>query len=369
MPGRNHHERPYDTGTMEKLALYRGYVESWMPVFLHQQHIEAINIFDFFAGPGSDQEGKPGSPIITIEVVAKALSSSKAETTPQIHLFFNEFDSDKYELLKVSLTDVDELNRVQREHTNLDFDAAFRKWCPVMQQRNVANLLFFDQNGVKHITKDIFTTVLLLQRTDLLFFISSSMVNRFKSEGSIIDRVPVCETDLSIMNGSNVHRIVADAYRRLIPKGNSYFLAPFSIKKGSNVYGLIFGSHHPLGIDKFLKLCWKTDGLRGEANFDIDEESIVPNAPSLFPEMDKPKKVKAFERELSDVILKRAVKTNKDIFVFALERGFLGSHAKRAIDHLIATKKLPKQELHVSYEAWNKGEVEAIQYHDGRGTQ
>ena len=96
MSGRNHHEKPYDAGTLDKLDLYRGYVEAWLPVFLHQQHIEAINIFDFFAGPGSDLHGKPGSPKIAFDEVTKALASSKAETNPPIRMYFNEFDPEKH---------------------------------------------------------------------------------------------------------------------------------------------------------------------------------------------------------------------------------------------------------------------------------
>jgi len=97
MPGRNHHEKPYDAGTMEKLNFYRGYVEAWLPVFLLQHHIiQAINIFDFFAGPGSDSEGKSGSPKIAFDEVTKALASSKAETIPPIRMYFNEFDPEKH---------------------------------------------------------------------------------------------------------------------------------------------------------------------------------------------------------------------------------------------------------------------------------
>lgn len=366
MPGRNHHEKPYDAGTMEKLNFYRGYVEAWLPVFLLQHHIiQAINIFDFFAGPGSDSEGKSGSPKIALEEVTKALASCGAAKIPPMHLYFNEFDQAKHAELDSTLKAWPAASNVHIEHSCLDFDHAFDKWYPLMKRPRVANLLFFDQNGVKHITEKIFKAVLALSRTDLLFFISSSMVNRFKSEGSIIERVPVCESDLSRMNGSNVHRIVAEAYRRLVPQGMTYYLAPFSIQKGSNVYGLIFGSHHPLGMDKFLRQCWKKDELRGEANFDIDEENIIQEAPSLFAEMNKPKKIAAFDSELSSAVLSRTVKTNKDIYVFALVRGFLGSHAKRQIDDLIAANKLPKQDLHVSYGAWVKKESEAILYHGG----
>jgi hypothetical protein len=153
----------------------------------------------------------------------------------------------------------------------------------------------------------------------------------------------------------------------MVPVGMRYFLAHFSIKKDSNVYGLIFGSHHPLGMDKFLRKCWEMDKVRGEANFDIDGEAINVAAPSLFSEMDKPNKLTIFERELAEAILtKKTVKTNKDVFIFALQRGVLGSHAKKVVSDLIAENRLPQQTLPISYSAWNnKEENKAIIFNEG----
>ena len=151
-----------------------------------------------------------------------------------------------------------------------DFQSAFKQWEPYMRGR-VANLLFLDQNGVKQITKSVFQAIVRLPKTDFIFFVSSAMVNRFRSVQEIRDCLPVTDEDFSRMNGTNVHRIVADSYRRWIPDGLEYYLGSFSIRKGANVYGLVFGSGHPLGIDKFLKVAWKHGG---DANFDIDKNGI-----------------------------------------------------------------------------------------------
>ena len=71
---------------------------------------------------------------------------------------------------------------------------------------------------------------------------------------------------------NDTHRAVVEHYRHLA--GGRIFFGSFSIKKGANIYGLIFGSAHPLGIEKFLRVCWKVDPVRGEANFDIDDEHM-----------------------------------------------------------------------------------------------
>jgi hypothetical protein len=44
------------------------------------------------------------------------------------------------------------------------------------------------------------------------------------------------------------HEKVYNYYKTLI--NGDYYLGRFSIKKVTNYYGLIFGSHHPLGLEK-----------------------------------------------------------------------------------------------------------------------
>ena len=362
MSGRDHHRKPYDEGTQDKLDLYRGYLREWIPVFLNSPNFSTINIFDFFAGPGTDVDGSPGSPVIANEEVCAALKQHGA-SKQEINLYFNEIAEGKYRDLTAWTAQQSPQNQSVLFHTEqMDFSEVFQKWIKSAQKPQTANLLFLDQNGVKHVTAEVFNAILRLKFTDFLFFISSSIVNRFKEDDSIRRIVPVSDDDLKQMNGTNVHRIITDAYRRIVPPKMDYYIAPFSIKKDANVYGLIFGSHHPLGMDKFLRECWKKDELRGEANFDIDAEGINPSKPSLFSEMNKPQKLTQFEKELSTAISKQQLNTNKDIYLFALNRGFLGKHAHKVIKELIETKQIPKQSLHISYDAWKKEETEPIRY-------
>jgi hypothetical protein len=53
------HETKFDEATNVKLAIYRDYLKEWLPVFLAKEEPiwTTINIFDFFAGPGTDAIG------------------------------------------------------------------------------------------------------------------------------------------------------------------------------------------------------------------------------------------------------------------------------------------------------------------------
>jgi three-Cys-motif partner protein len=366
MSGRDLHRDPFDEGTQDKLDLYRGYLREWLPVFLNQPSISTINIFDFFAGPGSDVDGKPGSPIIAHQEICSALKIHKSAHKPDIHLYLNELDPKKFAKLTEWAQQLSQHYDSVHIHTEqMDFIKVFHEWHAIARQTRTANLLFIDQYGVKFVSPEIFKIITQLRFTDFLFYISSSMINRFREEDSIRRYIPVTEDDLKQMNSTNVHRIVTEVYNRFIPSETEYYLAPFSIKKSANVYGLIFGSRHPLGMDKFLRECWKKDELRGEANFDIDTECIDPSMRPLFPGMDKPKKLAQFENELTSAIIAQRLKTKTDIYIFALKRGFLGKHAKKVITDMISAKQLPKQSLHISIEAWQKGNPVQIRYLEG----
>jgi len=72
-----------------------------------------------------------------------------------------------------------------------------------------------------------------------------------------------------------------------------------------------------------------------------------------------------FEKELESAILDRQLKTNKDIYCFALHSGMLARHARDAVSSMIKEKKLPNQNLSISYSAWKKGKLEDILHFKG----
>ena len=357
MPIRNLHEKPFDEGTQDKLSLYREYLRKWLPVFINAKTVEKIQVFDFFAGPGLDVNGNQGSPAITCREIKDAVLFHKEPILKEIRAYFNEKDRGKFQnLLSYISEEAEDMPWAELKTENDDFQSTFEKWEPHMHG-NSANLLFLDQNGVKEISQTVFETIVRLQRTDFIFFISSAMVNRFKSAPEIRNFVPVTDADFERMNGTNVHRIVADSYRRWLPQDVEYYLGSFSIRKGPNVYGLVFGSGHPLGIDKFLKVAWKHGG---DANFDIDQDGIDPIQMSL--PFVKPTKIMVFEKELETAVLNRQLLTNKEIYLFSLKNGMLPAHAKNGLIQMIKNKKIPDQVLHISYDAWKKPQPEKVQF-------
>jgi len=92
------HERGYDDATQVKLAIFREYIRKWIPVFLtegNRGNYTSVNIFDFFAGPGADAKGNPGSPRI-IQKELKSYCETHGDIKADglnVNLFFNDKNS------------------------------------------------------------------------------------------------------------------------------------------------------------------------------------------------------------------------------------------------------------------------------------
>lgn len=336
MPAKNLFRKPFDDGTKAKLTLFENYLLEWLPVFLSPNivYYPTINIFDFFAGEGYDCIGTKGSPIIILENIKKYEALIKKKGL-RVNVYLNEFDKSKYDTLVQNLDEFGIVDYINVKHYNNDFQLIFKELYTLIKAKKTANLLFLDQNGIKQINQDVFLRLISAETTDILFFISSSLFTRFSDRDEFSKHINIDKKDLKADNYYNIHRAITAYYKSLIPFSVQYYLAPFSIKKVSNIYGLIFGTHHTLGIEKFLNQSWKLDKIRGEANFDIDNENHVIGQVEMFSnKVRAPKKLELFEVDLRKQILDRTLKTNYQVYEYSLLSGFLPKHANTILKSL-----------------------------------
>ncbi len=306
--GRDLFHKPFDDGTIDKLQ-----------------------IFDLFAGEGMDVNGVLGSPMLILKVLNE-FKESIIKSKVKIRVIINEYEKEKFEILSNNLESIADRSLYTLEYYNEDFIDVFNRFFDSMRQ--TANFLFLDQNGIKQITEEVFGKLTSLRQTDFLFFISSSYIKRFGEVEEFQKYLKITKQDLEGKSYYHIHRAVLNYYRSKIPEMKKYFLAPFSIKKPSGIYGLVFGTNHTLGIEKFLNVCWKHDKLTGEANFDIDNEKITQSQPSLFEEYNIPNKRQVFESSLKEKILKKELRKDIDIYLFTLNEGFLIKDANSILKDL-----------------------------------
>ena len=101
---------------------------------------------------------------------------------------------------------------------------------------------------------------------------SSSFFKRFGTTDEFKRVLDFDLQDFEKADYRNIHRLVIEKIKSKLPPDTPLKLFPFSIKKGANIYGIIFGAKHYRAVDKFLDIAWKRNKLNGEADFDIDED-------------------------------------------------------------------------------------------------
>lgn len=314
------HDEPFDADTITKLEIFETYLEEWLPVFIQSRPRHGIHIFDFFAGPGTDSEGTHGSPLRTVAKLEN-FSRQHGWGSTDIHLYFFDKKKKNVATLEQHLEESPPPTGVKVRVERLPFVESFPESMPLLEDPKAAKLLFIDQFGVSALTDEIFRQLTYFPKTDFLCFVSSHTLHRF-AEHEVIQQKIIRPDD-----SYDIHRAVFEYYEHLNGINPEVYLAPFTIKKGSNIYGLIFGSQHPLGMHKFLRIAWSKDKIAGSANFDIDKTDIREDAPFLDLEDFQPDKKRKFERELGEAIRRGIIPDERKLLIYCIRSGFTGSHA------------------------------------------
>lgn len=327
-------KQPFTEATMLKLDIFRRCFREWFPVFVHHPSVKHIFIYDMFAGSGTDSEGNPGSPIILLEEAKgneRQHCVTLANNNKHVVFGFNEKEKEKRELLDKAKDDFflkckTECSLEKCVYSNAIFckDTSFGeimesdKFRKVLANKNYAKFVLLDQYGFSQITKDVFLKLVTSPLTDFIFFISSSFIRRFRDVDAVKSYIDTNKLDFEEKKPKECHRIIADYFRDLIPADKEYYIHHFTIQKGTNYYGLIFGTSHSLGMEKFVKVCWAEDENSGESNCNIDNDF---EKGSLFYDLTNTTKKIKIKEELKQLILNGQIKSNVDGLKWVLAHG------------------------------------------------
>lgn len=326
------HEEPFDETTIAKLEIFENYAQAWIPTFV-MQGIPTICIFDFFAGTGYDKNGVAGSPIRILQKIKEQIGYIFQKNV-KIRVYLNEFEPNKktqkkFQLLQKACDEFLELNKdVKRaigeiKYFNEDFETLFPRLIPEIKQ--FPSLVYLDQNGIKFLSDKYLLQLEKLNTTDFIYYVSSSY---FKRLGETDEFKKHVNLDIEVLKNNPyrfIHRNVIEQLRRKLPVNSKLKLYPFSLRKGANIFGIVFGAKHPSAVDKFLNIAWKQNPINGDANFDIDED-INKGQMDLWGNRKKTK-IEEFQENLKIKVLSGEVKNNLDSLNFAYNEGHIGNHA------------------------------------------
>lgn len=350
---KNIHKTIFSEQTKLKLGIFRECFREWFPVFLHNPHISNIFIYDLFAGSGTDLEGNYGSPLILLEE-ARGENGLHCKyllkENKKVVFAYNEYQKRKVKTLgqniqtffsdcKANCTEESCPYEDNYHIKQSDFHELFQSTTLL---NNLANnkygkFLLLDQYGFKHVDDKVFIRLTNSPKTDFIFFISSSTIRRFQESDVISKYLKDHKITFDAALPKECHRVIAKYFKSLIPKEKEYYIHHFTIQNQSNYYGLIFGSNHSFGMEKFLKVCWKYDVFAGESNCNINNDFQKGELFYNPQETNKKEKVKNL---IHSFILSGRINNNKDGMRFALYNGCLPNIFVEVVEHLRDTKRI-----------------------------
>ncbi|MGD2166887.1 MAG: three-Cys-motif partner protein TcmP, partial [Gammaproteobacteria bacterium] len=261
----NEYHESVDGVTLEKLDIYSRYLQEWLPAPLSgRMRIEEAGIYDLLCGSGRCADGSDGSPMRAVGALRANAKQLTRCADVNVRLVFNDTDPASAKSLagrlgpQVLADDGRCLAHIQ--YYAQPCGELLHSLLPKLQQNKAANLLFLDQFGLCEASKEQLQTIQALKRTDLLIFVSAHWLQRFPRTREA-EHWAMEWSGIEAIGYNRIHRFMANYFRSLL--GNKYFVAPFSLKRHCEVYGLIFASRHPRGLEKFLEVAWHKDPYTG----------------------------------------------------------------------------------------------------------
>ncbi|MCK4531127.1 MAG: three-Cys-motif partner protein TcmP, partial [Candidatus Marinimicrobia bacterium] len=341
----------FDEATKLKLDIFGECFEEWLPVFNNDFYTNAVYVFDLFAGSGKDSNNEAGSPLVLLNKAKGKERKYCLKAKKEIIFLFNEGVKEKSTELKQNI--IQYIDNCKKENNctqciykyfvhNYKFQDVFSNpiIVNILNDKALGKFVLLDQYGFKEIDEKVFNQLISFPKTDFIFFISSSFINRFREHPNTTKYIDTSKINFADIKPNEIHRAIANYFRDLIPEGKEYYLHHFSIRKEEkkgNYYGLIFGSNHTLGMEKFLKVCWKHDAFSGEANYNIDNNY---EEGTLFHRPENNIKKNTVKSKIKQLILSGEISDNISGMKFAMQKGCEPKIFTEVIKELEKDKKI-----------------------------
>ncbi len=368
-----------------KVELYANYFATYLTILSRVSFIERIYLYDLMCGEGLYEDGFKGSPIVAMEKIRAHYFSNK-EAIPNLEILFNDKDKSKIERNKYKIDRVKEVcanihipNNVNVYFKNEDYSKIYHE--VIKKLIGLSNderaLVFLDPYGYKEIMPNHLREFLSNGKTELILFLPISYMYRFAKKslrsndfpGGIPLQeflTPLIKYNYEINEVNSPYDFISqlkESFKRFLNK-YSIFVDTFTIERDSqNIYCLFFFTPHILGFEKMLETKWKIDEQQGRG-FRLNKEQE-----SLFTEIE----MSSYSDELKDFILQGKGKTNSDLYIFGLRKGFLPKHTKHILKdwqdnnskfkvYLSNGKEARKNSFYISYKNYGNNPRKIVKY-------
>lgn len=341
-----------------KVELYSKYLSIYLNILGRASSVKKIYLYDLMCGEGVYEDGSKGSPIEAIKKINEHYYANK-NTCPDIDIWFNDkdksgIDTNEYKIdrVKKCCQEIFTPLNVNINYTHGDYSEilpeVINKLKSLLESERA--LLFLDPYGYKDIQPEHIKKFLENEKTEMILFLPVSFMYRFANKSLSKEEFPggqALKDFLSPLFGDKIQNVNSpndflEKIKQSFRKYLSYkiFVDPFTLERGkNNIFSLFFFTPHIKGFETMLKTKWKLDeergqGFRLEKNYSLFSKIQISNYPQ---------KLKEF--------IQKGNKTNRDLYRFGLDNGFLPMHTREVLSDW--------QKTNPSFKVYNKDDTEA----------
>jgi len=339
--------------TQAKLDLYKGYLEHYLRVLGYADFCKQISLFDLYCGAGIYDDGKKGSPLLTIDCIKNInaeIINSGMKIKP-IYLAVNDYDTQKVERVRNNIN-IQDIENCTIEYYNKDANEMLDIVATRVSKypNDYRNLVFLDPYGYSNIKKDKIINLLTNGCTEVIMFLPVMQMYRFTEIAFIDEERPHYENlrqfiisffnDLERLKTESIFEFIR-SIKEALSINNQYFTCSHYIEreKGS-YYALFFISSSIYGLEKMLETKWKEDPVKGKGF----NQNKCPMQLSMFDEelneIDNLREISFLENSIYQLIKLREGVTNIEIYKLSLTSEFIPKHANKALRNLINQNKI-----------------------------
>ena len=329
--------------TQAKLNLYKDYLESYITVLLRAKWVSKIYLYDIFCGNGIYDDGKPGSPVIALEIIKKAMAEyvKNGNLIKPIYLIINDKSQKRLEKARGIL---DKLNDGSCTIHSFNYDAEEMLQNTIIKLKKTdykeKSLIFIDPYGYSKIRKSIIEELLVCKHSEILLFLPIAQMHRFSLAAKRLVNNTSFEPLRKFINEflpNYDFRSKIDDYRKVFSFINAikdsftfddtYYSCSHYIQRNlqNNYYALFFITSNLYGLQKMLEAKWKEDSVSGDG-FRI-KDGVKSLQTSLFgdysKQIEKEYHYNIIRNGICEFFKERPLVSNKEVFPFILKLGYL----------------------------------------------
>ena len=329
--------------TQAKLNLYKDYLGAYLSVLLRTPSVPKIYLYDIFCGNGVYDDGKPGSPVIALEIIKKSVSDliQSGKQTKPIYLIINDKSSKRLQKARGILD-----NRNDGSCTivsyNYDAEEMLQITIKKLKESNKADktLIFIDPYGYSKIRKSIIAQLMSFNNSEILLFLPIAQMHRFSLAAQrlvnnssfeplrkfINEFLTNYDFKTRIDNYTKVFSFI-NAIKDAFTFQDKYFSCSHYIQRDvqNNFYALFFITNHIYGLEKMLEAKWRLDTVSGDG-FMLKDSSKL-NQMSMFGDYHKSVESEFHEKFITKSLFEfmdgKLDVSNKEIYIFILKLGYL----------------------------------------------